>query len=56
MKNLRKITAIILCIILSSFAFINTDAKIKPQPSAKGPGTSVFNGQEILMLANQSSI
>ena len=54
MKNLRKITAIILCIILSSFAFINTDAKIKPQPSAKGPETSVFNGQEILMLANQS--
>ena len=38
MKNLRKITAIILCIVLSSFAFMNTDAKIKPEGSAKGPG------------------
>lgn len=54
MKNLRKITAIILCIVLSSFAFMNADAKIKPEGSAKGPGIGILNGQEILMLANQS--
>ena len=54
MKNLRQITAIILCIVLSSFAFMNADAKIKPEGSAKGPGIGILNGQEILMLANQS--
>lgn len=54
MKNLRKITAIILCIVLSSFALMNADAKVKPEGSAKGPGIGILNGQEILMLANQS--
>ena len=54
MKNLRQITAIILCIVLSSFAFVNADAKIRPQANAAGPGTSILQGQEILMLANQS--
>jgi putative metallo-beta-lactamase domain protein len=33
---------------------MNTDAKIKPEGSAKGPGIGILNGQEILMLANQS--
>jgi putative metallo-beta-lactamase domain protein len=33
---------------------MNADAKIKPEGSAKGPGIGILNGQEILMLANQS--
>ena len=45
MKILRKITAIILCIVLSSFSFIESDAS----------DASILNGQEILMLTNQSA-